>query len=93
MIPEEIRKGLLSIDEKNRIFMTLDAQTETLESLKRGMYGDLKNKQRGLVDDVQDIKAWIERSKRKIAYIAGIGTAIGFVFSKAWEYFMGKHNP
>lgn len=84
--------GPLTQDEKNRIFMTLDAQTEVLESLKRGMYGDDKNKQKGLVDDVQDIKAWVEKSKKKIAYLTGIATAVGFLLNKAWDWWTSNHK-
>lgn len=76
----------LTPQEKDRIFDTLDVQTKILEKLERGMYGDRQNKVAGVLDDVSDIKAWIAKSKIKISFIAGIGTAIGFGMAKGWEW-------
>ena len=78
--------GNLSQDEKNRIFMTLDAQTKILERLERGMYGDKENGVKGVLKDVAEIKKWIAASKVKIAFISGIGATVGFFSAKAWEW-------
>lgn len=81
----------LTEDEKNRLFMTLDAQTRQLERLDRGMYGDEKLRQPGLIDDMIEVKKWIMGAKLKITFLSGIGMTIGFLLSRAWEWFVGKH--
>lgn len=88
----------LDQDEKNRLFMTLDAinakqdqQNTKIDRLERGMYGDEQLKQAGLIDDMIAVKNWIVAAKAKITFFAGVGTAIGFAVAKAWEWFVGKH--
>ena len=76
----------LTIHEKERLFSTLDSQSLTLEELKRGMYGDDKNKVPGVLKDVADIKDWISNSKKKITFISGFAAGIGFLLAKAWEW-------
>jgi hypothetical protein len=85
----------LTEHEKDRLFATLDKQTAQLANLERGMYGDPANKVKGIVDEVADIKRWIEKSKRKIAWIAGFGTAIGLLLNKVWEWIVSHttNNP
>lgn len=81
----------LNDDEKRRLFMTLDAQTKQLERLEQGMFGDEKLKQPGLINDMIYVKRWISAYRLKIAYITGACTAIGYLATKAWEYFTTKH--
>lgn len=76
----------LSEDEKHRLFMTLDAQTKQLNKLETGMFGDEKLRQKGLIDDMIEVKNWIQQAKLKVTFIAGIGAACGFFFTKIWEY-------
>lgn len=83
----------LTPDDKNRLFMTLDAQTRQLDKLTRGIFGDKDLKIDGLIRDVDDIKKWRAGLKLKIAFISG-------AFASAWEaikllfdYFGNNHKP
>lgn len=83
----------LTDDEKARLFMTLDAQTEQLttlekktEKIERGMYGDTDNGSKGLIHDMKFVKAWIADHKLKVAYLTGIFTTIGFALKALWEW-------
>lgn len=78
-------------NEKQRLFLTLDAQTKQLERLERGMYGDDKLKQPGLIEDMLAVKKWIMEAKLKITFLSGIGMTLGFIASKIWEWLIGKH--
>ena len=80
----------LNHDEKQRLFMTLDAQTAQLEELKRGVYGDKTNGVKGLLHDVESIKTWITAANLRHAYIAGIVVAVGFALKAAWEWIVSK---
>lgn len=80
----------LTDDEKSRLFMTLDAQTKQLEKLETGMYGDTKLGIKGLIQDMEYVKGWISKQKRKIAFVTGIFTVIGFFVTRGWEYFINK---
>lgn len=83
----------LNQDEKNRLFLTLDAQTRQLDRLERGIFGDKDLKIAGLIRDVDDIKKWRNGLKLKIAFISG-------AFASAWEggkwlldYLGNNHKP
>lgn len=86
MIPDEPQSGELTADEKKRIFMTLDAQTAMIEKTNRGMYGDVENGVKGLIARVTSIEDWNNKAKLKIAFIAGAGATIAWLFNKAWEW-------
>lgn len=82
----EPKAGELTADEKKRIFMTLDAQTVMIQKIERGIYGDKENGVKGALKDISEIKKWIAASKVKITFISGIGVAIGFIFTRVWEW-------
>ena len=81
----------LNQDEKNRLFLTLDAQTRQLERLERGIFGDKDLKIDGLIRDVDDIKKWRTSLKLKISFVSG-------AFVSAWEGlkwlldYLGNHH-
>lgn len=77
-------------DEKNRLFMTLDAQTKQLNRLEQGMFGDDKLQQPGLIKDMLEVKAWILRYRMKAAFVSGAGAVIGFILAKIWEVLTRK---
>lgn len=76
----------LNDDEKNRLFMTLDAQTRQLERLERGVYGDKENGVKGMIARIEHIESWITKSKQKIAYISGACAVIAIGLKMAWDY-------
>ena len=80
----------MSPEEKSQLFKILGEQSETLSELKRGMYGDDKNKQKGVIQDVAEIKAWIEKSKVKVTIISTVAATIGFFLNKGWEWAVHK---
>lgn len=78
--------------------MTLDAHTvqnkeiiDDVKALKVATFGDKQLKIPGLLDDVADLKKWIMKSRLKIAYAAGIFTAVGMGVKFIWEWISGKH--
>lgn len=83
---EELQSGELTANEKKRIFMTLDAQTAMIEKTNRGMYGDPDNGVSGLITRVASIEDWVNKSKLKIAFIAGAGATLTWLLNKAWEW-------
>ena len=87
----------MSPDEKHKLFTTLAEQSDALADLKggmekmnRGMYGDKENKQKGALEDIAEIKAWIEKSKVKVTIISTVAATIGFFLNKGWEWAVHK---
>lgn len=77
-------------DEKNRLFMTLDKQTEQLKRLELGMYGDAELGQPGLIKNMAYVLRWISEQKLKVAFISGICVAVGFAIKAVWEYITAR---
>lgn len=90
----------LTQDEKDRLFLTLDAHTETLKGqnataakqseklqlLEQGMFGNKQLRQPGLISDVEDVKKWIAKMSLNIAYISG-GISLAVIAGKAiWDW-------
>lgn len=94
----------LTENDKARLFLILEShtkilaiQTNILETQNRqlarlelGMFGDERIKHDGLVKDMEEVKKWISAYKVKIAYAAGIFTAVGFMIEKLWDWITRK---
>lgn len=91
-------------EDKNRLFMTLDEivrkqkaqdvilsmQSDQLAKLEQGMFGDIKLKQDGLIQDMIFVKDWISKNKLRTAYLTGIITTVFFGIKTAIDWLVGK---
>lgn len=87
----------LTEDEKNRLFLTLDLHTEQNkemkkqnENIERALYGDEKNKVKGLLERVGTIEGWITDSKAKIVFWSGAAFGVLMVVKALWDWIKTK---
>lgn len=80
----------MNTDEKRRLFKILDSQSEQLDRLEVGMYGDEKNKIKGVIERLVHVEHWITKANLKIAMVTGIFTAMLFALKLAWDYITAK---
>lgn len=94
----------LDENEKNRLFMTLDAinkkQDEQSAAIARGekkvdrlnlaVWGDKDLGIDGLQKDMKFVMGWITKMTMKVSFIAG-GVSVAFFLVKAlWEFILAK---
>lgn len=103
MKPEDNQSGPLTADEKNRLFMTLDANTVSTKNIERGMYGDPVNGVKGFHERLLDIEAKFEKRltlledfvlkmKFKMTFISGVTALIVLEARTLWEWITNKHG-
>ena len=90
MREEHNETGVLTREEKNRLFMTLDAQTEKLSKIERGVYGDKANHVKGALERLEGIEEWMGKVKLKTAYISGAVAIVAFLAMRFWEWLVNS---
>lgn len=85
----------LTHDDKNRLFMTLDAHTKQneeiisrQEKIELAVFGDDKVKYAGLMNDVMVIKAFIAELKAKRMFWLGVGAVATLLAKMFWEWIL-----
>lgn len=80
----------MQTDFQTELLKRMDAQDVKLCAIERGLYGDEKNRIRGLIDDMTDLKKWQSNISAKILFVSGVCTAICFSAKMFWEWMTKK---
>ena len=75
----------LSEDEKQRILLTLDAQTKQLTRIEGGLFGDEKLGMDGLVKDMKEMKQWRAKVTLRVTFLTGICMSVIYFLKWAAE--------
>ena len=81
-------------DKLDKILSSLDELNGRVEKMGRGLYGDVQNKQVGLMqkhyDLADEVKALKEKDQRRTWMIAGFSSAASLGLPLFWEW-IKKH--
>ena len=103
MIPSEPQSGEFTGDEKKRLFMTLDANTDLTKKIERGVYGDPDNGVMGFDARLRAIEQkfdnrltivenFILKLKFRMAFVSGVTALLTLEGKALWEWITNKHG-
>jgi hypothetical protein len=86
---ESIKSMLIQvINKQNDMDTTLREMDRTLSALNQTVIGNPTYGQKGLVEEIKEIKIYVDNDKLVKSKILGGLAIIGVVWTFAWQYFM-----
>lgn len=76
------------INKQNDMDLTLREMDKTLTQLNQTVVGNPTYGQKGLVEEIKDIKIYVDNDKLIKSKLWGGLAVIGVIWTFAWQYFM-----
>lgn len=69
----------------------LEQLLSDVRDIKRALTGNKTWGDKGLIQDVQDLKSWKQSVVLKVAFYSGVFTTLAFAANKAFEWLSLRH--